>query len=451
MKTMAPVLILLCFLFLTFQNCSNGFESNRFSQTSSSSTDTGPGDQPDPTPEPTPDPIPDPDPDPPPGDPSKAPLLQKSNMSYLGAFALPELNGDLRFGYGGRGITPHKDPQTGKLTLFMEGHAWFPGFVAQVEVPSSFVKSKNWNQLPQAKLLQNFARITDNKGSTLGGNSAGNNFIYGMLSFNGRLIVASANSYDADSSQTASHGASSFNLASQTDFTGYYGFNAEANPRSLGGYMTTIPSEWQSLFGGPALTGNCCLSIIAASSTGPALTVFNPDDVGVKNPIPGKTLLFYPLGHDFMLDNFNTLSGGTSKGIAFPAGSSSVLFIGRSSNKEYCYGPGTNDQSLHGKKTDGGTWCYDPCDSSKGGHGYPYYHQVLAYDAHELLQVKNGQKQPWEIMPYATWQLDEMNNSGCAGIKAAGFDQDSGRLFVTQEFSEDAQVDVYQIYVPTGK
>ena len=48
---------------------------------------------------------------------------------------------------------------------------------------------------------------------------------------------------------------------------------------------------------GPALTGQCCLAIISRTSYGPAVSVFDPNDLGVKNPVPDIPLLYYPASH----------------------------------------------------------------------------------------------------------------------------------------------------------
>jgi hypothetical protein len=114
----------------------------------------------------------------------------------------------------------------------------------------------------------------------------------------------------------------------------------------MGGYMTVIPEEWRSLLGGPALTGLCCVSILSTTSAGPAATVFDPDAVGVKSPIPGSTLLHYPLGnattHEGTESNAIFVQSDAVVGMAFPAGSRSVLFFGRHGNGAYCYGTGAD-------------------------------------------------------------------------------------------------------------
>jgi len=85
----------------------------------------------------------------------------------------------------------------------------------------------------------------------------------------------------------------------------------------------------------------------------------------------------------------------------------------------------------------------------KGPTPTPYVHQVWAYDADDLVAVKNGQMQHWEPRPYATWTLDDMDTSGCADTRSAGYDVSTRMLYVTQGFSDFPRVDVYQIGYPT--
>lgn len=381
------------------------------------------------------------------------PRIEAKHFEYLGAFALPSgTYGDSRFGYSGRAVTPYQDPVSGKSTLFLEGHSWNPGTVAQVEIPSELVKSDNYAEIPKANVLQNFFDIADGKWDSTG--QTAYQAIFGMLPYNNRLIVAATSWYDASCSQTATHGISGFDLSLSNDFQGFYAFDAVADPRSLGGYMTLIPQAWQSYFGGPALTGNAALSIISCISSGPAATVFDPDEIGAQSPVPGSTVVYYPTSNYLVsggVSTENTFTFGSSvKGIAFPAGSRSVLFMGVQSLADgYCYGPGTNDPDLHGVPTDGGTWCYDMCGHSKGGHGFPYAHYVWAYDANDLLKVKSGELAPWDVKPYNSWRLFEMDAGDCAGMRSAGYDSVTRRLYITQDFGEEPRVEVYHIQRPS--
>ncbi len=403
--------------------------------------------------------------------------ISSQDIRYVGSFRLPNtmINGS-RFGFGGRGIAVYHDPLTGIPSLFMEGHAWYPGKVGQVEIPGNLSATTTYRSLPEARMLQGFYDITDGKFATLG--STDYNAIFGMLAYGNRLIVGATSWYDAASKQKNSHGYSGFDLARSDDFSGFYRVQAQAGPRSLGGYMTTIPSAWREAFGGPVLTGNAALSIISSISSGPAASVFDPDDLGVASPTPATTLVFYndPIRHYLVSGSSteNTFSfGSTVNGIAFPDGSESVLFFGLQSMADgYCYGFGVQDPAQHRTycHADAPTvmCCYDPCNGSKGGHGYPYKHYVWAYDADDLLLVKNRVTlsaenrtanvdascangtviEPWCLKPYAAWAIDDLNKSGCASIRGAGYDPLTRNVYLTQGFGEEPKVDVFHIDEP---
>jgi hypothetical protein len=371
--------------------------------------------------------------------PSTEPLLQQSALTYLGAFALPTATyGTSNFTYGGHGITPYHDPNTGKFTLFMEGFMQNPGQVAQVQVPTSFVNSTNWNSLPMATVLQNFADFTNGKLGNVDPTNTGNaTFIYGLLAYGGRLIAGASNSYS--STQQVSHGVGSLTLSS-SGFQGFFPMSAGAPPRAVGGPMTPIPPEWQSAFGGPALTGECCLSIISTTSAGPSATVFDPATVGSSNPIPGTTVLFYPLsaevcGASGCEATQNSIFNLTSRfgGMAFPPGTRTVMFVGATGIGPYCYGTAAacnNDQAL---------------SDVKGPHAQPYQYQIWVYDANQLVAVKNGQAAASSPKPYAIWVLNDMPNSGNPNIAGAGYDPQTGMLFITQDYGAQPRVEVYQV------
>ena len=368
---------------------------------------------------------------------STEPLIQQSDINYIGAFALPTWANGAKYGtsyfeYGGHALTYFKD-SSGRRTLYMEGHAQYPGNIGQVQIPDSF---STGSTLPMAKVLQNFVSIGNPPDAS---SCAGNpSFVYGMLGIADKLIVADACSYGG--SQTTSHGVRSLNL-STNDFKGWYGFNnVKATPRALAGPMTPIPSEWQTAFGGPALTGNCCISVTNSTSAGPALTVFNPANVGVVNPIPGQTVLYYPLTNPVCgslhceekqsnVYNLTTVYGG----MAFVPGTRSVLFVMAHGTGSYCYGSATdcgNDTAL-----------YDV----KGPHAQPYRYQILAYDANDLVAVKNGSKQTYDPKPYGVFVLNGMPNSDDDKIKGAAFDPETGQLFIAQNYGEKPRIEVYQI------
>lgn len=367
-------------------------------------------------------------------------LVGPEDITYVGSFDVPRddrVGGEQGvFAYGGHalGFDPDAD------ALFLGGHDWYQR-LGEIAIPDSLSGT--------AEVLQDLADPTDGMGNRIDDSTLK---LGGVLVDGDRLIFTVYSYYDADSTQTLSHFASSRDLSVSDDVVGPFAMTGGANARSVAGYMGWIPPEWRSTLGGSALTGNCCLSILGASSAGPSATVFEPADVGTRDPIPGTTVLFYPLGNETTRDGTTTndifVQSDQVAGIAFPPGTRSVLFIGRHGRGEYCYGPGTDDVSLHGMPDgEGNVWCHDPSDSSKGTHAFPYVHYVWAYDANDFVEVREGRREPWDVVPYATFTLDGIDDGGTARIAGATFDPDTGRLFLTERYGEEPRVHVLRIAV----
>lgn len=366
--------------------------------------------------------------------PQAQPLVQAGNLVYLGKFTVPPDDGTggstanaLTYGGFALGIGP--DGQSLYFGCHDQGSR-----LARVTIPSIG---------GLARVVEPCVAVPNLKG--ISPNDVNGIKLGGSLSWNGRLVVSGYAYYDASFAALATHFVGS-NVAS---LAGPY--RTGTDPVGMvGGYMGAVPLEWRALFGGPALTGQCCISIISRSSYGPSVSVFDPDQLGT-GATPSRMLLGYPDAHQTLggyyqsgpYFNAATVMGG----VAFPAGTRSVLFFGRHGTT-HCYGTGTTDPTLHNTSNgQGGVWCYDPTNSYKGPHGYPYHHQVWAYDANDLLQVKAGTKNPWDVLPYATWALPDIDGgNGTATIRSATYDQATRRWYVTTDSGGSTpEVHVYEI------
>lgn len=353
-------------------------------------------------------------------DPQTLPLLQREHVAYLGSFAVPsEDSVGNPLTYGGHALGYHP----GANSLFFGCHDWYQR-LAEISVPPIG---------GTATVLQNCTDVTEGTLSDVDPGDPNGVKLGGHLVHDGRLISTAFAYYDADGTQVVTHGVSSSLDLSQTgDFDGWYGFaGAVAYPRALAGYMTPIPAPWQPLFGGPAFTGQGSLSIVGNSSDGPAATVFDPADVGGGGVIPGTTVLFYPIAHshpDF------AAKGSQLAGMAFPRDTRTVLFFGTRAQCEYCYGLPED--------------CVCVCSPYHGPHNH-YRHALWAYDADDLLRVKNGELEPWEVMPYATWELDDIDSGDCASTRYGGatFDPEAGVLYVVEDYGENPAVHAFRIDV----
>lgn len=366
--------------------------------------------------------------------PQQLPLVQAGNFAYLGKFTLPSTDSaGVQTTYGGNALAMGPDG-----TSLYYGCV-YGGAVVRVSIPTIGGVA---TQVEACRGVPNLGAInpTDPNAKLLGG----------VLAWSGRLILSGYSYYDGNSSAVASHFAGTrIDTAS-----GPFRVGTE-KPGLVAGYMGVIPSEWRTLLGGPALTGQCCISIVSRSSHGPSVSVFDPAQVGTTSTVTSTMLVGYPEAHtNPVLGSYGApgpmFSGATRMGgVAFPAGTRSVLFVGRHGTT-YCYGEGTTNPALDRQPVPGQTgviYCYDPTDSNKGTHGYPYKHMAWAYDAVDLLAVKQGLKNPWDIVPYATWTLPEVTGgNGTASIRGVTYDPATRRLYLTQDLGgRTPEVHVYEI------
>jgi hypothetical protein len=388
-------------------------------------------------------------------------LVTSSDLTYVGSFLLPDAtSNEDTFDYGGTAMA--YDP--GRNGLFVVGHDWYQ-LDAEVSIPAPLA-STDLAGLPVATWLQPFTDATDGLIDATG--VTGNpNKIGGQLVYGGKLIGSVFNYYDAADQQVVSHYVRPSTSLSSGTATGLYQVGT-MGAGMVSGYMALVPPEWQSALGGPALTGQCCIPIVSRTSYGPSAFAFDPSDLGATSPVPDTPLLYYT-GSNSTLGAWNggwdpaageVYDGTTAiRGMVFPDGTRSVLYFGQQGVGPFCYGGGTSDPNQAGKTINGVFECYDPDDSSKGTHGYPYQAWVWAYDAGELAKVASGAEQPWQVKPSGVWQLD-LPNFGSTAIGGVAYDPSRGLIYLSQQGIAGPNhaapvIDVYRVDVastgaPTG-
>ena len=371
-----------------------------------------------------------------------APRLHSSSLRYLGAFRLPAPRSDQdTFDYGGTALA--FDPK--RHGLFVVGHDSYQ-LTAEVTIPRPR-KSKRVTSLRRARYLQGFADATN--GLINQPPSCCSTKIGGQLVYGGRLFGSVYVYYDASDSQTTSHWVKNSTSLKRGRAHGLYQL-AGPGAGFVSGFMAEIPKRWRKSLGGSILTGNCCIPIISRTSFGPAAFAFNPKQLGRSRTTPDHPLFYYPQQHatlgpwdgSWNPRRGELFGGGTQiKGVVFPRVGRSILFFGTQGIGKFCYGEGTDNAALNGKPTpDGTTWCYDPDDSSKGTHAYPYVPEVWAYDARGLRH-----KKPWQVRPYSTWRLRLPLHSPKIG--GAAYDMRRNLIYVSQQYADGAApvIDVFKV------
>ena len=161
-----------------------------------------------------------------------------------------------------------------------------------------------------------------------------------------------------------------------------------------------------------------------------------PGHVG-QATVAASPLLYYTAEHPTLghWDGANPTYGATIQmgGLAIIDGTRTALYVGRNGTGPNCYGNGTSNQSLNGTYgPDGAKWCYDPTTSDKGSHAYPYRYQVWAYDLNDFAAVKEGRKQPWEVVPYGVWPFDLPTPEPSVKLGGVGYDAARQILYISQ-------------------
>jgi YD repeat-containing protein len=369
------------------------------------------------------------------GTPSTRPLLQQSSLTYLGSFRVPAGTLGSTYGFNAAGTgglgTYAMAFNAARNSLFLGGHP-YEQRVAELAIPSSLTGT------PTATALQNLIDPLEGRLGSINPSDPNSKVIGSALVYNNQLFIGAFSYYDGAATQSKSEFVRPVNLSTTGQVIGPVKIGANY-PGWVDKYASLIPAEWQASFGGPALAGGTLGAINSLQSWGPSATVFDPANVTTMSNVPGTLVLGYPYGHplaDTMKGNQYLSQADFITGMVFPTGTRSVLFFGKHGLGDYCYGTGG---------ASGGA-CYDPDDSSKGIHSYPYRSQVWAYDANDLIAVKSGVKQSYDVAPYAVWQLD----AAFVDIQGVAYDAAAQRLYVSRVYADNTRplINVYQIVVP---
>ena len=354
-------------------------------------------------------------------DPTTLPLLHSSDIVYLGSFKIPRpvLGSDsVSFDYGGMGLAISANGKN----LYVAGHVYYQT-LGEIAIPNSFGDT--------ATLVKAPVGIP----GSIGGSCGSSIEISGALVFNNRLIVQKRCYNDNEGDIGYTHAAGTLDL---NEFTPFSRLANLPYKQYASGYMGIIPLEWQNLLGGPAFTGNGIMGISSQCSHGPTFYVFNPNDVGKTSLIPSIPLMYFPYGNELsnpkIANDLFSESDQSNAGMIFPSGTRSVLFVNRHG---------------HGNPT------YNVDDGCGGKNGYgakPYRRQITAFDANDLLAVKNGTKLPYAIRPYEWWVVPGPTDS-CAGFTYSGlaYDPITRKVYMALGYNDNPVIHVWQVKDPTTR
>lgn len=376
-----------------------------------------------------------------------------SLFSYLGAFQVPDdISQDPHhtFAYGGRALAYH----AGRNSLYLAGHV-HNELIAEISIPE-LGNQADPLELPKAVFLQDFFDPTQGNKRMIGPggieiNSSdssyneryGGLFLYEETPGEYQLIGSIYTYYEAAEEAERSHFTASEQLSGPNYFQGMFQIGA-VNPGLTGGYMMAVPAAWQNTLGVPLLTGQATTAIIGRSSSGPCLFTLDPADFNQGSPVPSTALLYYPPEHltlgtyqneELANPEFNMTS--RVQGSIFLEGTDSILFFGRTGLGVPEYGPGVDDIALDGVEMEdypGEYYIYDPASDSKGAHAWPYANYLWIYSPQQLVEVLNGEKEPWDLLPLISGVLNlpYSDETMTCDLGGAAYDPATQRIFISQ-------------------
>jgi hypothetical protein len=126
--------------------------------------------------------------------------------------------------------------------------------------------------------------------------------------------------------------------------------------------------------------------------------------------------------------------GSGARGIIWPKGSKTVLAFGTGNAGMFTYNGNGELCGPVGFQGDGvynGPKIYDPTMGGvRGPHIFPSTGKIWAFNADELVKVKNGVKRFNEVGPYSAWSITYPYNSN--NISSITYDDVNNRLYIAQ-------------------
>ena len=383
---------------------------------------------------------------------AQLPLLQISDLEYEGAFIVPSDEfGESSTNYAAGIFTLSAD----KEGFFIAGHN-VQGALAEFGIPE-IINSDSLQDLQYATIRQDFKALMN---LTPDGNPQGIDLIAGMKVVGNQLIVNAVEYYDAPANNThTTFVVEDANDIASSQISGYYQVVGAAH---AGGWISVVPSEWSNALGGDYIMGNSSkYPINSRSAMGVSAFVFDPSDLinNTTDPIPSITLMDYDLTDplyaefsDYANAHYNLveINGSTPPGHTFEdadaiVGDNSLW----TSSSQASYGfivPGTrtylsigssggHNSGIGYKATqNNGNLCGGPCPYDADDE-YNYY---WLFDLDDLLDVKNGIIEPYDVRPYdhgvfeVPFQYDDYySEPEFHPIVGGDFDADSGILYLT--------------------
>ncbi|MEJ2208814.1 MAG: right-handed parallel beta-helix repeat-containing protein [Anaerolineae bacterium] len=389
---------------------------------------------------------------PPPGPtPGSSGLIQPSDLTYRGAFRLPETGGPDEESWtwatwaSALAYYPLGDP-AGPAdgypgSLFGTGHDWNQ-WVSEVSIPPPVISAgKDVADLNTAQTLQPFADVKGDLFGDMEMPRVGLAYLpaQGAQSA-GKLYFAWAPHLD-EGATNPSHGWSELDLAHPQPagpwrVGNYWNY-------VTGDYLFDIPADWAAAHTPGLLLATGRYRDGGQGAQGPSLLALGPwnegDPPAAGSTLPATPLLLYSAVTDeeqHVMDGYHHSDEWTGGAWLTTEDSAAVLLVGTKGTGECWSGC-----------ADGTLWeppYPDECPdgSGRGWWSTGFVARFAFYDPADLAAVASGQAPAWQPQPYATLDVDEVlyhvaGSQQKYHLGAAAFDRARGLLYVLEVLADD--------------
>ncbi|MBZ0269934.1 hypothetical protein K8I85_17415, partial [bacterium] len=357
-------------------------------------------------------------------------LILPKDLDYLGAFRMPnDLSSSANWASGGTGMTYRPDGDPGGSSDGFPGSLFAIGkdpLVSEVSIPTPVLSADlDPGDLPRAVTLQPMADITGGLRGAVDVDKLGG---VAYLPPRGnqttpKLYWTIYEYYNVAGDNYLSHGMSELNLSNPQP-RGVWRLRTPTDPglhsMKTADYIFDIPTAWADAHvGGKALvSGRHRENGAFGGCQGPALYAFAPwqsPSLAHGTELDAVCLLLYPTGGGHF-PGYCAADKWTGGAWMDFEDRSAVLIVGVKGTGQQFYGDGDASR----------------CSSSKGFHCDPYEAQFLFYNPNDLAAVARGDRQPWEVLPYATIVPSDLWPQCMVRPNCAAFDAERGLLYVLQ-------------------
>lgn len=362
---------------------------------------------------------------------SAAAAAPPPGWTYVGAFRLPMINADadvksFRYAPSSLAFNP------ANKTLFASAGAQLDQ-IGEISIPEPSLNA-DLDHLPRAELVQPLHDIL----SRVPTHPIVDRRLGGLLVHDGSVIGTEYSYYEQRAKVSQSH----FRVATtslDSEVTGLFSVGPLSQPPRLdivGGYMGHVPESQQKDYGGPCLTGTAGLAIVSGASSGPAVSVFDPAQLGPSteptSEAPATPLVYYP--------ESNPLTKWSASDTPYFNGTSEIRGVMMEEDGDIVF------WGSHGI----GAWFYGALNDARGEnstcHAAPYRYQFWHYAKADLMAVKRGAKRPWQITP-TVHDVTLPFSTPAAWAGGMAYDAATGRAFVTAAYCDETMpiIHVYQV------